>query len=92
MPIPKVPPASSTPFTLGVVLNAPDPAAVPIDSPTRPGSPRTWMLPLRNVPPSTEQPSGGPLDRSGSGVVCARPQKKILKTSEFAPESELSST
>ena len=55
---------------------------------------RTWIFPVRIVLPSGPTQLAGavvPLNvgpgRNGENV-----QKKILKTSEFAPESELSST
>src|SRR6266550_497890 len=57
-PRPNVPPESSTPLMFGVIVYAPEPAAVAIVSPTTAASPRTWMLPLRSVPPSAAVQSG----------------------------------
>jgi len=54
---------------------------------------RTWMFPVRSVLPSGPvQPAGADEPLKFAGRPGAVTQKKILKTSEFAPESELSST
>jgi hypothetical protein len=56
---------------------------------------RTWMFPVRIVPPSTGlQPGGVPPENVAGGSCSVPEQKEIWKTSEQLgeQESELSST
>src|SRR5438270_3028091 len=92
-PTPKIPPASSTPLSLADAGKTPAAAAVVVVSPTSPGVEWIWMFPLRRVPPSgASQFGSGPPAKVGGGGAGVVVQKRILNTSELAPESELSST